>query len=71
MNQDKAIQFVQEKGGDLEQARLRYLLDGERPSTAIIQQLFNGQQNDGGFAPFWAPNYSSIDATCYRLAQAG
>lgn len=70
MNLDKAIQFVQQNGNAIEQARLRYLLNGERPSANIIQQLFNGQREDGGFAPFWAPDYSSIDATCYRLAQA-
>ena len=70
MNQEKAIQFVQQNGNEIELARLRFLLHGERPSTTIIQQLFNGQRDDGGFAPFWAPNYSSIDATCYRLAQA-
>ena len=70
MDRDKAIQFVQQNGDAIEQARLRYLLHGERPSVTIIQSLFNGQQNDGGFAPFWAPDYSSIDATCYKLAQA-
>ncbi len=70
MNREKAIRFVEQNGNEIEQARLRHLLHGERPSTNIIQQLFNGQREDGGFAPFWAPDYSSIDATCYRLAQA-
>jgi hypothetical protein len=70
MDREKAIQFVQQNGNEVEQARLRYLQHGERPSAPIIQQLFNGQREDGGFAPFWAPGYSSIDATCYRLAQA-
>jgi len=70
MNRTQAIWFVKQNGNEIEQARLRYLLHGERPSPIIIQQLFNGQREDGGFAPFWAPNYSSIDATCYRLAQA-
>ena len=70
MNREKAIEFVEQNGDEVELARLRYLLHGERPSAAIIQQLFNGQRDDGGFVPFWAPEYSSIDATCYRLAQA-
>lgn len=70
MNREKAIQFVQKNGSDLEQARLQYLLHKERPSPAIIQQLCNPQRDDGGFAPFWAPDYSSIDTTCYWLALA-
>jgi len=70
MNHTQAIQFVELNGNAVELARLRYLLHGGRPSSDIIQQLFLGQRDDGGFAPFWAPNYSSIDATCYRLAQA-
>jgi hypothetical protein len=70
MNREKAIQFVRQNGDGTEQARLRYLMHGERPSPDTIQQLFNGQREDGGFAPFWARDYSSVDATCYRLAQA-
>lgn len=70
MNREKAIQFVQQNGDAVDQARLRYLRHGERPSLDTIQQLFQGQREDGGFAPFWAQGYSSIDATCYRLAQA-
>ena len=70
MNREKAIQFVQSNGNNVELARLRYLLAGEQPSLPIIEELFSGQQEDGGFAPFWAPGYSAIDATCYRLAQA-
>ena len=70
MNRDKAIHFIEQNGSDTELARLHYWLEGKRPSAAIIQQLFSGQRQDGGFAPFWAPKYSSIDATCYRLAQA-
>ena len=45
MNRDKAIQFVQQHGDAIEQARLRYLLHGERPSAPVVQQLCNGQQH--------------------------
>jgi hypothetical protein len=67
---DKAITFVKTQGNAIEQARLRYLLAGESPSPGIITQLFAGQRDDAGWAPFWASDYSSLDATCFRLAQA-
>lgn len=70
MNRQAAIDFVRSTGDLVEQARLQQLLDGERPAPAVIQQLFAGQHEDGGWSPFWAPEYSSLDATCFRVAQA-
>jgi hypothetical protein len=69
-NIQAAIAFIRANGGSVEQARLDYLLNGEYPNPAIVQQLFAGQRADGGWNPFWAPDYSSLDATCFRLAQA-
>lgn len=62
--------FVRQHGTDVEQARLEYLLTGRAPSGTVARTLFAGQRTGGGWPPFWAPDYSSLDATCYRLAQA-
>jgi hypothetical protein len=67
---ERAVEFVDTHGDEVERARLRYLLYEEAPSPSIEDVLFAGQRPDGGWAPFWSPDYSSIDATCYRIAQA-
>jgi hypothetical protein len=67
---NKAIEFVQKTGNEVELARLHYLLTGEIPASDIIDRVFAGQREDGGWSPFWAKDYSSLDATCFRLAQA-
>jgi hypothetical protein len=70
MNIQAAISFVRANGDPVERARLDYLLIGTPPDRVIVRQLFAGQRADGGWNPFWAPDYSSLDATCFRLAQA-
>lgn len=70
MDIEKAIQFIKENGNEVEQARLNYVLSNERPLEKIIAQLFTNQRADGSWLPFWADDYSSLDATCFRLAQA-
>jgi hypothetical protein len=70
MNLEAAVEFVRSRGNIVEQARLKYLLDNERPSSEAVNTLLAGQRPDGGWPPFWAPDYSSLDATCFRLAQA-
>lgn len=62
--------FVQSRGGPEEQARLRFLMERESPPHDVVDALFADQLPDGGWAPFWAPGTSSIDATCFRLARA-
>ncbi|HZU11818.1 MAG TPA: prenyltransferase/squalene oxidase repeat-containing protein [Chloroflexota bacterium] len=67
---ERAAAFVGRHGTDVERARLASLLTGRAPSETIVDALFAGQRPDGGWSPFWASDYSSRDATCYRLAQA-
>jgi hypothetical protein len=70
MNFERAIAFVQSRGNEVEQARLRYILFYEHPSQKVVAKLVAGQRPDGGWPPFWANDYSSLDATCFHLAQA-
>jgi hypothetical protein len=70
MDLDKAAAFVELRGDTGEKARLRHILTGEPPSPNARQHIVAGQRADGGWPPPWAPGYSSLDAACYRLAQA-
>jgi hypothetical protein len=70
MNELGAIQFVKENGSPVEQARLDVLLDKTRPTKVKITHFLAAQRSDGGWSPFWAQDYSSLDATCFHLAQA-
>jgi hypothetical protein len=71
---ERAVAFILAHGSSVE----RYMLNNlagedqyEAPSiTELDRQLLEGQRADGGWAPFWASDCSSLDATCYRLAQA-
>jgi hypothetical protein len=71
MNQTElqpAVDFVQQRGTPTERARLRYILHGEPAPAEIREQFERSQRGDGGWAAFWATDYSSLDATCYQLA---
>jgi hypothetical protein len=65
-----AIQYIQKNGRPIEQARLNFLLHEQSASPEIITDFYASQNQDGGWSPFWSPNYSSLDATCFHLAQA-
>lgn len=67
---DRAVTFVHEQGDEFARARMDLLLkDGPLLSEEQEQRFLAGQRSDGGWAPFWAPEYSSLDATCFRVAQ--
>src|SRR5690349_7624984 len=67
---ERAHAFVRAHGDAVEQARLRYVWSGEPVPEALVDALLAGQRADGGWSPFWAADYSGLDATCFRLARA-
>ncbi|OPA75100.1 hypothetical protein BVG16_21040 [Paenibacillus selenitireducens] len=70
VNLSAAIRFISEHGNDLEQARLGVLLQNENVSLLeAVSVLRSEQREDGSWASFWSGGASSVDATCYRLAQ--
>jgi hypothetical protein len=70
----RAAAFVLEYGDEVVRTMLNNLEGGDvyevPPSDEVKRTIFDGQRPDSGWAPFWAPDYSSLDATCFRLAQA-
>lgn len=70
MDLQAANQFISAHGDPAEQARLRWLTLHEPPDPFVREACLAGQRRDGGWAPFWDPEYSSLDATCFRLSQA-
>jgi len=70
MNLEKAVHYIQSRGSEELQARLHYILTGERPSATQLQSFFSGQMPSGGFPDVIADEYASIGSTCYELASA-
>lgn len=64
-----AVDYIRRHGTAAEQARLRFLLAGQRPPPDVLLPYRSAQRDDGGWQPFWADDASSLDATCYQLAQ--
>ncbi len=67
---ERALRFLDAMTDAAGHARLRFLLRPERASAADLAVVFESQRPDGGFAPLWRADYSSLDACCFRLAQA-
>jgi hypothetical protein len=71
---ERAVAFILAHGSGVELHALNELAGAnlyDAPSSSKVKQhLLEGQRPDGGWAPFWATDYSSLDATCYRLARA-
>lgn len=65
-----AAAYITARGTPIEVARLRNLLYGESAPAEVREQFERAQRGDGGWSPPWAPEYSSVDATCFQLALA-
>ena len=70
MNPSTAALYVEQHGDLAQRARLRYIYSGQTPTADAVRLALAGQRADGGWQSTWAPNYSAIDTTCYRLARA-
>src|SRR5260221_4960694 len=70
MNSSTAALYIEQHGDPAQRARLRYIYSAKAPADDSIRLALAGQRADGGWQSAWAPDYSAIDATCNRLAQA-
>jgi hypothetical protein len=67
VNIKKAIEFVKDKGDELEKNRLNSILLSS-PASKSIQRKFREMQNsDGGFA-YWTKEFSTVSDTVYMLS---
>src|SRR5262245_43921144 len=70
---ERAVAFILAHGSGVELHALNELEGGDKyevlPWSEVERQILEGRRPDGGWAPCWARDYSSLDATCYRLAQ--
>jgi squalene cyclase len=70
MDTKLAIQYVRSEGSAIEKARLNYWQYDQPAPPEIVEEFVSPQNQDGGWRPYWSTNYSSVDATCFHLAQA-
>lgn len=69
MDITKSVVFIEEKGTELEKARVKHILYGQEPERDVIWQFTGLQNNDGGF-PFdmVQGNLSTVDNTLVALS---
>ncbi len=65
----EAVRFIRKYGNMVEVARLEVLLNDLSPPSEVIELLEGRQNPDGGWPAFWSAGRSSLDATCFHLAQ--
>lgn len=69
MNLSKSIDYVKTNSENpFDHARLEFILSSTLPRNEELREIIVTQRTDGSWSPFWAPDRSSLNATCYRLA---
>jgi hypothetical protein len=67
---ERAVAYIREHSDEFARAQLELLLgEGSLLSHQQQQRFLAGQRADGGWAPAWAADYSSLDATCFQLSR--
>ena len=64
---DAAIGYVVAHGDPVERARLSFLRTRQTPPAPIIERIFIGQLDGGGWPASGDGTVPSVDATCFRL----
>lgn len=68
MDITKSVSFIEEKGSDLEKARIRHILYSVKPAPDVIQPFTELQNDDGGFPyDMIQGNLSTVDNTLSAL----
>lgn len=66
---DAAVGYVVARGDVVDRARLSRLRIGASPSLEVLDNVEMGQTGTGGWPALGDVDVSSIDATCFRLAE--
>ncbi|MFW9877550.1 MAG: hypothetical protein ACFFG0_31060 [Candidatus Thorarchaeota archaeon] len=66
MNIPKSLKYVKTYGSIIEKARLSAILQDEKPSSEVLEELASFQKPEGGFS-FWVKDLSNITDTYYIL----
>jgi hypothetical protein len=66
---EAAIGFVVARGDQVDRARLSWLRSDVPPHPDVIAKVEMGRSPGGGWPAFWSSDVSSLDATCFRLAE--
>ncbi|MGX6602911.1 squalene--hopene cyclase [Micromonosporaceae bacterium Da 78-11] len=64
---DAAIGYVVAHGDPVERARLSYLRTRQQPPAEIVERIYLGQLDGGGWPASGDGTVPSVDATCFRL----